>query len=189
MVLKHKYFDKACHWGGRSRNNFPVEDQHIKRAARRKAERLQTRNASITTIDETMGSSTTSFTPMQINIENNLPPADSLLFSPNPVTVFDSKENFKPSTYQGPPPPPGTWGNMPWGANWDDAAKRPPSPCIFDYGREGEDPLYLYHYNRREDLLHCVEEDLPGCQLHPDNYLDKPTMAMVDAFTKQRLEM
>ena len=125
---------------------------------------------------------------MSIDVENNLPPPDSLLFSPNPVTVFNSKENFEPSAYQGPPPPPGTWGNMPWGANWDDAAKRPPSPCIFDYGREGEDPLYLHHYDRREDLLRCAEEDLPGCQLHPDNYLDEPTMAMVDAFTKQRLE-
>ena len=25
--------------------------------------------------------------------------------------------------------------------------------------------------------------------LHPDNYLDKPTMAMVDAYAKHKLEM
>ena len=92
VALEHKYFDKTCHWGGRSRNNFPVEDRHIKRAARRKAECLRTRNASVTTLDETVGSPTTSFTPMSINIKNNLPPEDSLLFSPNPVTVFDSKD-------------------------------------------------------------------------------------------------
>ena len=191
VPLEHKHFGEACHWGGRSRHNHPVEDRHIKRATRRKAERRKTRNASVITPDDTTGfpTTSTSFTPMNIDVENNLPPKDSLLFSPNPVTVFDSKENFEPSKYQGPTPPPGTWGNMPWGANWDDAAKRPPSPCIFDYGREGEDPLYLHHYDRREDLLRCAEEDLPGCQLHPDNYLDEPTMAMVDAFTKQRLEM
>ena len=110
-------------WGGRLRNNFPVEDRHIKRAARQKAECRRTRNASITTINETTGSPTTSFTPMSIDIENNLPPEDSLLFSPNPITMFNSKENFEPSPYQGPPPPPGAWGNMPWGTNWDDAAK------------------------------------------------------------------
>ena len=26
VVLEHRYFDKACHWGGRTRNNYPVED-------------------------------------------------------------------------------------------------------------------------------------------------------------------
>ena len=110
VALEHKNFGKVCHWGGRSRHNHPVEDRHIKRAARRKAERRKTRNASVTTPDETTGfpTTSTSFTPMSIDVENNLPPADSLLFSPNPVTVFDSKENFEPSVYQGPPPPPGT---------------------------------------------------------------------------------
>ena len=126
---------------------------------------------------------------MSIDINNNLPPEDSLLFSPNPVTTFDSKENFDPSAYQGPPPLPDTWGNMPWGTNWDDATQQPPSPCIFNYRCKGEDPLYLHHYNRCKDLLRCTEEDLPGCQLHPDNYLDEPTMAMVNVFTKQKLEM
>ena len=121
------------------------------------------------------------------NDNDGLPPADSLLFSPNPQTVFDAKENFDPSPYQGPPPPPGTWGDMPWGANWEDVAHRSPSPCIFNYGRQGDDPLYLAYQHRRDDLLNVDEEDLPGCQLHPDNYLDEPTMAMVEAYTK--LEM
>ena len=34
-----------------------------------------------------------------------------------------------------------------------------------------------------------TEEDLPGNQLHPDNYLNKPTMAMVDAYVKHKLKM
>ena len=77
---------------------------------------------------------------------------------------------------------------MPWGASWNDVAAQPLSPCIFDYGREGEDPLYLQHYDRHEDLLLCAEEDLPSNQLHPDNYLNEPTMAMVDAYARQTLE-
>ena len=188
ILLEHKYFDKACHWGGRTRNNFPVEDQHIRKTARRKEQRLRTRNTSVATINETTGSPATSFTPMDLDIDNLLRPADSLLFSPHPITVFNSKKNFNPSDYQGLPPPPGTWGNMPWGTNWNDTAAHPSSPCIFDYGREGEDPLYLHHYDRREDLLCCTEEDLPSAQLHPDNYLDESTMAMVDAYTKHKLE-
>ena len=26
VSLEHKHFDKVCHWGERTRNNFPVED-------------------------------------------------------------------------------------------------------------------------------------------------------------------
>ena len=98
VALEHNHFYKACHWGGRLRNNFPVKDRHIKRAAKQKEQCLRTRNASVTTIDKTTGSFTTTFTPMSIDINNNLPLKDSLLFSPNPITVFDSKENFEPST-------------------------------------------------------------------------------------------
>ena len=29
-----------------------------------------------------------------------------------------TKEDFAPSPYQGPPPPPGTWDNTPWGTDW-----------------------------------------------------------------------
>ena len=50
-------------------------------------------------------------------------------------------------------------------------------------------PLYLHHYDCHEDLLHCAEEDLPDNQLHPNNYLDEPTMAMIDAYVKHKLKM
>ena len=95
VPLEHSHFNKACHWGERTCNNFPVEDRHIRRATRRKKQCHRIRNASVTTLDKTIGSSTTSFTLMDIVIDNMLPPEDSLLFFPNPVTVFDSKGEFQ----------------------------------------------------------------------------------------------
>jgi hypothetical protein len=77
-------------------------------------------------------------TPNNTPVNDGLPPANSLLFVPlDPLAKL-----FQPSRYQAAPPP-GTWGNAPWGAGWDEYAARHPSPCIFKYGRSDSFPLHI----------------------------------------------
>ena len=86
-------------------------------------------------------------------------------------------------------PLPDTWGNMPWGTDWEATTNRPPSPCIFDYGRGRDDPFMLdnptttqlYPYNCCDNLLCHNKQDLLGAQLI---WMEPkfPTMAMVDAY-------
>jgi hypothetical protein len=77
-------------------------------------------------------------TPNNTLVDGGLPPADSLLFAPlDPLA-----KSFQPFCYQAAPPP-GTWGNAPWGARWDEYAACHPSPCIFEYGQTDSFPLHI----------------------------------------------
>lgn len=115
-------------------------------------------------------SSTTVVTPSRSPTPNNtpeagLPPSDSLLFSPNPSAfqLDPLAQSFQSSQYQAAPPP-GTWGNAPWGTGWGEAALRSPSPCIFEYGRGGSEPLYLGGTGAESPLEHTDTTDKPQGQ-------------------------
>jgi hypothetical protein len=130
VPLEHPTFIRACSFGGRTASNCPSHQVRKKRKCR-----------NLRPMD---------FTPPTTpnNMPNNgmLPP-DSLLFSANPEThllIPDDTltHNFCASPYQTTPPT-GTWGNAPWGMSYEDSLNQPPSPCIFDYGCIGPEPLYL----------------------------------------------
>jgi hypothetical protein len=90
--------------------------------------------------------------------------------------------------------------------SYEESLARPPSPCIFDFGREGSEPLYLpnpinniactspqsltpppsqlTHNFGWEDLTQYKEEDLPGA-IYMDNdplHIFEPTIQMVDEY-------
>ena len=120
VPLRHRAFNQACEHGGRTPANHPMNQKR-----KRELE-----------ADDTMTDA--AGTPNNTPIDNALPPADSLLFAPlDPLA-----KSFQPSRYQTAPPP-GTWGNAPWGAGWDEYAARHPSPCIFEYGRTDSFPLHI----------------------------------------------
>ena len=134
VPLGHWFFRQACHYGGRTMNNHP--DPTTQYSYKRKRH---------TTPADFAPPQNPTITPNNTPTGDGLPPADSLLFSPNPPQsrLDPLAQSFLPSRYQGQAPPPGTWGNAPWGTSWEEASQRPPSPCIFEYGRGGSEPLYL----------------------------------------------
>jgi hypothetical protein len=90
--------------------------------------------------------------------------------------------------------------------SYEESLAQPPSPCIFDFGREGSEPLYLPdpinniaytsprsltsppsqlpHNFGQEDLTRYKKKDLPGAIYTNDNplHLFKPTIQMVDEY-------
>src|SRR5882757_9279849 len=141
--------------------------------------------------------------PTKSPTNDGLPLADSLLFSANPTHIDPYAASFQPSRYQATPPP-GTWGNMPWGAGWEERGKRPPSPCIFEYGRGGSEPLLLdtttstgtststlpITRNRRgeEDYTQYTEDCLPGSIYYYDDDPSAPTANKVANYRQSLLE-
>jgi hypothetical protein len=120
VPLRHRAFNQACENGGQTAANHP---QNQKRKRQLETDNPMTGAAG---------------TPNNTPVDNGLPPANSLLFAPlDPLA-----KSFQPSRYQTAPPP-GTWGNAPWGAGWDEYAARHPSPCIFEYGRMDSFPLHI----------------------------------------------
>ena len=140
VPLSHPTFIKACEYGGRTKNNNAIPDANWTSEHKRKHEN----------------------SPSSPAVNTGLPPADSLLFSPlDPLA-----QTFRPSHYQATPPP-GTWGNAPWGTSWAEAANRAPSPCIFDYSRGGSEPLYLSDTGTRTapghtDLTESTSPEVQG---------------------------
>ena len=118
---RHLYFEEACHYGGRTAANNP--DPSTQYPHRRKRQ--------TTTADFTPPPVPNS-TPVNNSPNNGLPPTDSLLFSPNPTNsqLDPLAQSFLPSRYQGQAPPPGTWGNAPWGTGWGEAACDPRLPYL-----------------------------------------------------------
>jgi hypothetical protein len=188
VPLYHPAFIMACYYGGRTAGNHPTH---------RKRRRLTSASAHS---DPTPASS-------PAPTDTGLPPADSLLFSPNPVAQDAVIASFAPSPYQGPAPTPSLWGDAPLGTTWEEFALRNPSPCIFDYGRGSDDPFYqggtieevdeadpvpakdlpsfLHHDHGVENLLRYAEEDLPGATHYYDDDPFAPTASMVDTYRRK----
>jgi hypothetical protein len=186
VPLGHAAFMEACAYGGRTSGNHPA---HKKR---------KRQSTPLFSLEPTPTPSPT------IRTATELPPADSLLFSTNP-TPDAVIASFAPSPYQGPAPAPSLWGDAPFGTTWEEFHRRNPSPCIFDYGRGGDDPLYLgghhipdtsdpvpyrdlsYTLPRNagvENLLLYAEEDLPGATHYHDDDPFEPTATMVDSYRR-----
>src|SRR6267154_132502 len=102
---------------------------------------------------------------------------------------------------------------MPWGAGWEERGKRPPAPCIFEYGRGGSEPLLLSETttststgpsistststndlpkarNRRgeEDYTQYTEDCLPGSIYYYDDDPSAPTANRVADYRQLLLE-
>jgi hypothetical protein len=184
VPLNHPAFVAACFYGGRTSNNHP---SHRKR------------RRTITSPSSQEGPTPAPSSPTANATE--LPPADSLLFSPNPSTPDAVIASFAPSPYQGPAPSPSRWGDAPANTTWEEFAIRNPSPCIFDYGRGGDEPIYLGGVIEEvgqsdlsgvvplpdptpilprnygvEDLSRYAEEDLPGAAYYYDDDPFAPTI-------------
>jgi hypothetical protein len=118
VPLRHQAFNQACEYGGRTPANHPNPDTMKTQKRKRQLE-----------TDDFNPPTGAANTPNNTPVDNGLPPANSLLFTPlDPLA-----KSFQPSWYQAALPP-GTWGNTPWGAGWDEYAARHPFPCIFKYG-------------------------------------------------------
>jgi hypothetical protein len=94
--------------------------------------------------------------------------------------------------------------------SYEESLAQPPSPCIFDFGREGSEPLYLpnpinninrtsplspislpsqlSHNFGQEDLTQYKEKDLPGAIYTDDDplHIFEPTIQMVDEYCRNK---
>ena len=126
VPLQHQHFEQACAFGGHMVANHP--DPTTQYPHHRKQQVQPT---------DFVPSPIHSPTPNNTPTNNDQPPANSLLFSPNPPRLLDPlAPAFQPSPYQTTPPP-GTWGNTPWGASWDDFAAwaHPPASLSIAMGQ------------------------------------------------------
>lgn len=179
----HPAFNKECSLGGRTVNNQVRAPSKLKKRKR--------------PLSPSFYQDTPASTP------TTSPPADSLLFSPNPLPFRESPDQETPS-----------WGSAPWGSEWEESLQfarkvsltpppieNPHSPCIFDYGREGSEPFYLGNTGSElvrlspdhltlprnygvEDLTTYTEDNLPGAVYNYNDDPFAPTMAMVDQYRR-----
>ena len=196
---QHEGYVKACSMGSHTASDQPIPDRDLKRKKKQ-------RTLTSTSFEQEA-------TTMPIPTNTGLPPPNSLLFSPNPPADLLALA-FRASPYQTTPPP-GTWGNAPWGANWEDATQRPPSPCIFEYRRGATSPIFMVDLPDTASLLTTTtpllqfpwdtegDVDLPeladpepclpdecdilGAVYHYDDDSTAPTMAMVDHFRRHNI--
>ena len=105
---------------------------------------------------------------------NDLPPPDSLLFSPNPQAIT---QDFQPSPYQteqiG-----GPWGNGQWGDPWVGNIIPPAPSPIFTLDTDTKAAL-LDQLDLDNDYLRYAEEDLLGAVYHYDDDPFAPTAQLV----------
>jgi hypothetical protein len=171
VPLDHPFFDKACELGQRTATNN-VAKTPAKKHKRRRHHKRQDTPAPIAG-----PSSAPQFE------DNGLPPADSLLFSPNPPTPASDAELFRPSPYQVAPTP-SVWRTGNWGEPWISQPTPPLTPPIFDYGRNTIDDREAFLPDLDLDFednswLQYVEDDLPGAVYHYDDDPLAPTAAAV----------